>query len=277
MSKPWLAKVDVSQCASMSEAARLIHKAWIDHKVVHISRPQYAPTADAMRAFYDELCNAVGTLHALAEDAHIGDRMSGEQRPGTIWMEVRFEQNFQDAYRHSANAQPLHTDGSYVSAFPGATLMYCVANAAIGGETTFLNSDDIMDLIARRDPKLFQFMTNEIVPHARSGDFRAMKIADKSDGDWLMNWNYYCVDKSITGDKRALVERLFDLLTKDAEVQALIEPVKMAPGDAVLWKDDRLLHGRNGFTANYDGERFLVKCAIEVQPEKSFGRALEMA
>jgi len=41
-------------------------------------------------------------------------------------------------------------------------------------------------------------------------------------------------------------------------------PIKLAPGDAVVWKDERLLHGRNAFQADKMGERFLWKCAVDV-------------
>jgi alpha-ketoglutarate-dependent taurine dioxygenase len=40
--------------------------------------------------------------------------------------------------------------------------------------------------------------------------------------------------------------------------------VKLNPGDAVTWKDRRVLHGRNGFQATRESERFLWKCAIDV-------------
>jgi hypothetical protein len=32
----------------------------------------------------------------------------------------------------------------------------------------------------------------------------------------------------------------------------------------VLWKDDELLHGRNGFKATQTSERFIWKCAFDV-------------
>src|SRR3546814_11115164 len=79
---------------------------------------------------------------AGVEDEILGSR--DQQRTGEIWMEVRYDPQHPDAYRHSANAQPLHTDGSYIPSFPNATLMACVANAGAGGETTFIDADDLV-------------------------------------------------------------------------------------------------------------------------------------
>ena len=52
------------------------------------------------------------------------------------------------------------------------------------------------------------------------------------------------------------------LLDSDGIRDATV-PVKMMPGDAVLWRDDEVLHGRNSFSAKETSERFLWKCAIE--------------
>ena len=40
--------------------------------------------------------------------------------------------------------------------------------------------------------------------------------------------------------------------------------VKLLPGDAVTWKDNFVLHGRNSFVANNESERFIWKCSIDI-------------
>ena len=35
----------------------------------------------------------------------------------------------------------------------------------------------------------------------------------------------------------------------------------MKTGDALVWKDSEVLHGRNGFIANKVSDRFIWKCA----------------
>jgi alpha-ketoglutarate-dependent taurine dioxygenase len=61
-----------------------------------------------------------------------------------------------------------------------------------------------------------------------------------------------------------LADRFFDYLATSPLVRSHIQAVKLAPGDAVTWKDRRVLHGRNGFLATQESERFLWKCAIDV-------------
>src|SRR5688572_32814590 len=79
--------------------------------------------APSIRDVYDGLLASMGTAAHIAEDVAVGDR--DNQRTGEIWMDVRFDPSIKDAYRHSSNAQPLHTDGSYIAEYPNATLMAC--------------------------------------------------------------------------------------------------------------------------------------------------------
>ena len=43
---------------------------------------------------------------------------------GSIWFEVRNDASALNTYRHLTEAQPFHTDGSYISNFPSSTIMY---------------------------------------------------------------------------------------------------------------------------------------------------------
>lgn len=214
------------------------------------------------RGFYDGHFGAIGSPVPLAEDVAAGDR--NNQRTGEIWMEVRFDPQHPDAYRHSANAQPLHTDGSYIPSFPNATLMVCVANAGEGGETIFIDGEDLVACLEQEAPELLAMVRSRTIAHARSGDRREERIIDRADGATVVNWNYYCVDKEIDPEGRALADRFFRYLSSSPAVRARTQAVKLAPGDAVVWKDRRVLHGRNGFAATRTSERFLWKCAIDV-------------
>lgn len=219
------------------------------------------PVSDT-KAFYDAALGKLGTSYALAEDVTVGDR--DHQRSGEIWMEVRYDPNHPDAYRHSPNAQPLHTDGSYIPNFPNATLMCCVASAGEGGETTFIDAKDVIDCLAAADPALLERLTTQPIRHARSGDERTEYIIDTRSNPPLVNWNYYCLAKDLDEDDRAAGEAFFAFLQTDPGIKAKTKAVKLMPGDAVTWKDREILHGRNGFVANQVSERFLWKCAIDI-------------
>ena len=39
--------------------------------------------------------------------------------------------------------------------------------------------------------------------------------------------------------------------------------IKLNPGEAIIWKDDQVLHGRHAFSATKDSERFLWKASYQ--------------
>lgn len=214
------------------------------------------------KQWYSDHFPAIGTPVPFAEDATVSDRE--QQRTGEVWMEVRFDPTIPDAYRHSAEAQPLHTDGSYIAEFPNATLMTCVANATEGGETTFIEACDVVDALRSENPDLLEALTAARLRHARSGDSRTEYVIDTGSDPVLVNWNYYCVAKDVSAEERETAERFFRFLSCSPTIAARTLAVKLDPGDAVTWKDRQVLHGRNGFVAHAASERFLWKCAIDI-------------
>ncbi len=227
---------------------------------VFVLRANQAP--EDVRSFYQSIFPSLGTPRSFAEDVGAGDR--NHQRTGQVWMEVRYDPNFPDAYRHSANAQPLHTDGSYIPGYPNSTLLACVVNAGVGGETTFLDLPDLVSILESENPKLLQQLRTVIVPHARSGDSRSSRILEGNGLEARVYWNYYCVARDANAEARAVAEEFHKFLCSSSEVQRMTLPVKLGIGDGVLWKDDELLHGRNGFKASQTSERFIWKCAFDV-------------
>lgn len=221
-----------------------------------------AQEIEKVRDFYESLFPSLGTPIPLAEDVKVGDRSN--QRTGEIWMEVRYDPNHPDAYRHSANAQPLHTDGSYIPDFPNSTLLVCVANAGTGGETTFIDSKEIYKSLENEAPELLKKLLSTEIPHARSGDNRTEYVIKKEGDDVFVNWNYYCVSRDIDSNKKELVEEFQNFLLNSPSIKSKTIGVKLNPGDAVTWKDNYLMHGRNSFVANKESERFIWKCAFDV-------------
>ena len=99
-----------------------------NHEVVRMT-PDTRPTD--LRRYYDDFVEALGTPIDIAEDYATGGAPTGER-----WSEIRYDADIPDlaAFRHSKNAQPFHTDESYVSSPVGIMLFYCVNAAPAGGE-----------------------------------------------------------------------------------------------------------------------------------------------
>jgi alpha-ketoglutarate-dependent taurine dioxygenase len=250
--------------ASALEApCRALVDAWRDpaKKVFVLRATQPIGSAESVRDLYESMFPNLGSPRAFAEDVRAGDR--DHQRTGNVWMEVRYDPDYPDAYRHSANAQPLHTDG-YIPTYSNSTLLACVANAGEGGETTFLDLPDLIGALESENPLLLRRLRHTEVPHARSGDRRESCIIEGKEASARIYWNYYCVAKDADAEARALAEEFHSFLASSPTVAERTLPVKLGPGDGVLWKDDELLHGRNSFKPTRTSDRFIWKCAFDV-------------
>jgi len=254
-----LTTVNLGADASADDCAQAVLGAWPSSRVVHLAGLR--PTED-LREFYGRMFDLVGRAEPLAEDVSAGDR--DHQRTGEIWMQVRYDPSIPDAYRHSANAQPLHTDGSYIPGFPNAGFLACKAMPAAGGATTFIDGRHVVEALETEAPALRARLEAMSIPHARSGD-RRVEAFLRFDGDEpLLNWNYYCVDPNAGSEVQQLREELFTFLNNSPMIKERTQRVKLAPGEAVLWKDDRILHGRDSFDPEEPSDRFLWKAQVQV-------------
>ncbi len=243
------------------ETASSIIKKWIveENKVFHLIGDLKKKN---IRDFYEKIGNILGKYHKLAEDVNLGDRTN--QQANKIWMEVRYDSSIDDAYRHSSNPQPLHTDGSYNPDFPSATIMCCISNSATGGETIFLDLKKLVEILKQDDPELLEFLFTEEILHERSGFINKKKILYLDDKKLKINFNYYCVSQKNSAMSLTNIEKFFNFINKSEKIKKNITAVKLGEGDAVFWKDSEILHGRNGFLPKKDSERFLWKAAIQI-------------
>ena len=243
------------------ESVEAITNAWSlsENKVFHLKSNT---SSNLVRNFYESVGEKIGKLHHLAEDVGHGDR--DNQRTDKIWMEVRYDSRIKDAYRHSSNPQPLHTDGSYIKSYPNSTLMCCVANSEVGGETIFLKAEELVKILETKNKKLLEFLLTKEILHERSGDSTNRKIIEMKDNHYKINFNYYCVSKKNPQSTLEYVEQFFKFINTSNDVKEKTQAVKLKVGDAVFWKDSEVLHGRNGFVPTKNSDRFIWKCAIEI-------------
>lgn len=243
------------------EIASTILEAWghEDIKVIHLINEE---KPDDIRDFYEKKGCLIGEYKLLAEDVSLGDRSN--QKANKIWMDVRYDSNIKDAYRHSSNPQPLHTDGSYNPDFPNATLMCCISNSASGGETIFLNLKKLVSILEEEDPELLNFLFTEEIIHQRTGYSQKKPILYNQNEKLKINFNYYCISKDNLPRSLEFIEKFFYFLNNSEKLKKYIDPVKLNVGDAVFWKDSETLHGRNGFAPKKNSERFLWKAAINI-------------
>lgn len=230
------------------------------HFLFHITGPGIG---DDLENFYNALSSQVGHCLDIAEGV-------GSEEVGGKWTHVRYDASIKNAYRSSNNPQPLHTDGSYQNESPDLTFMYCITNAAEGGETIFISAEKIVALLEKEDPTLLNQLKSTPICFARefaNGENQKVRpiIDYNDDGRIILSWNYYRISPTVTGEARVMCEQFHEFLQSHVVGTDHVSPIKLKPGEGVIWRDERLLHGRNSFVANKYAERDLAKVAIKLK------------
>lgn len=230
-------------------------------KVVHLrGLADWLPAAE-WPVYYEALTEATGQCLHLDEDFALGSARTGHK-----WIEVRYDADIPDdaAYRFSKNAQPLHTDESYLSDPAEVMFMHCLVQAPAGGETTFVDADALWQELQAQAPALAARLLNRPVRFAKAGDARRLPIIAQNPTGLRLNWNYHCVDPAESTENHALAQEFRQFLLERINNTPAEVAIQLAPGEAVAWWDDQVLHGRRAFRAVATNDRFLLKSGFKL-------------
>lgn len=246
---------------TLDETIQNVKEAVLNNKVVHLAGfKEDLPVHD----FYSRLSETIGKIHAADEDIKTG------QQTGNRWIDITYDPQIPDRYRSSNTRQPLHTDDSYVELHgeEAVNFFYCASRAKIGGATTFFDLPDLVECMKLdgENALLDELMRTDVV-HEKGGSRKVRKIIDRDEEGYLANYNYYCISREENSPEvLALVERFQNFLESRVHNAGVVVPVQLQKGEAVFFHDDRVLHGRNAFFAEYPGQRSLIKGKIIMVP-----------
>ena len=166
-----------------------------------------------------------------------------------------------------------HTDNPYRDPFPGAQILVCRARADAGGRTTVVDGFAAAARLRRDDPGAFALLAATPHPYEYAGGGALLRAAppvltvDAATGAVVrVAFNGRSAGK-LRGSA-AFLEAYYgawaalDALVNDAE---FLLPVDLAPGDALVFDNARVLHGREA----YVGPRFLEGAYIDMDAARS--------
>ena len=218
------------------------------NKVVHLRN---VPANADFKKFYSDLVDELGEILNVDEDIKTGDANSQER-----WTDVRYDKENSFTFRHSNTRQPLHTDAAYMNFEMDVNFFFCMENAEIGGATTFIDSTDLLYILEKYEPALFEKLKTFVVDFGKGNNQRKRKkIIDTDARGTVLNWNYFRVMPDNTPEVLTMCEEFNKFLEDKIVAGGLLTNVYLKPGEAAFFQDDRLLHGRNSFYGN----RTLIK------------------
>ena len=210
-------------------------------------------------AYWREAGETLGLSARLLEDSVTGQPIPADRSPLAGWMDVRFDPDRMDTYRHANVGQPLHTDGAYGGASQDIGLFYLQRQASQGGESLLADAADIARRAAALDPDLRRRLFETEVKFGKGRVGCALPILREVEGRLKINWNWFRVLED-QGEAVAALREDFRLFLEDmVERDEAVVAIRLNAGDAVFFRDDEVLHGRRAYAAKVSGDRLLWK------------------
>ena len=151
---------------------------------------------------------------------------------------------------------PAHTDGTYSHDAPGAQILHCLGHDGDGGESTMVDGFAAADELRRAAPDHHATLARIAVPGRYVGD-GAHLVAERPilryDGDRLVQVSYNSTDRAPfllppdDADRFYAAVAAFEALLADP---ARTWERRLRPGEAMIFDNWRVLHGRRAFTGN---------------------------
>lgn len=170
----------------------------------------------------------------------------------------------------TALALPLHTDLPNWEFPPGYQFLYCIANAARGGDTVLVDGFRVAEVLAERDPRAFQVLSRTPVSfrfHDREVDIRQRAPVIGLDADGALHEIRY--NAGLLGPldvPASRVEAVFRALRRFTSITAepaLRVTLRLEPGDLLVFHNRRVMHARTAFDPD-SGHRHLQGCYVDV-------------
>jgi alpha-ketoglutarate-dependent taurine dioxygenase len=206
------------------------------------------------RDFWQEIGETLGRCAQTLEDSVTGEEI---QAPGG-WMDVRFEPDRLDTYRHAKVGQPLHSDTAYGTAIQDIGLFYLQKQASSGGESLFVGGQAVVDYLSVHDADLLERLLTTPVRFGKGKATRTTTVLRQAGGCTKVNWNWFRVLPD-QGEAVATLREDFKLALEAMIADEAVTAFRLQAGDAVFFRDDEVLHGRKAYEAEVSGDRLLWK------------------
>jgi len=236
-----------------------------DPFVLHSAKVTYCvsdlgeSSEDEIRDFYGTMAGKAGSFVRRNEDHKNGNVVGHNDE----WIDIVFEEDKKkESFRFSDVYQPLHTDGAYVDHQLDLSFLCCVQQAEIGGDTIFVDADDVFFILKKYESDLLSSLCSlDVLFDKGEQQSKRSKIISLVEDEVILNWNYYRVSKFNTEDAIKLCEAFHLFLEQKIVRGGLCKAIKINKGDAAFFFDQKVLHGRNSFF----GQRKLIKGGLSLQ------------
>tara|TARA_R100000458_G_C8248621_1_gene225989 strand:+ start:412 stop:1176 length:765 start_codon:yes stop_codon:yes gene_type:complete len=198
-----------------------------------------------------------------ADHRHIGIDGSSQK---SQWWEISNQKDKSISYAYSVTPQPFHCDNPWFSNGPEINFFIMKKQAVQGGEQFFYPVSRLINDLEKLDPALLTDLleTSVVITKGDEGFENKTPILTLNDGGKVY-WQYY---RTVKTDKfiNELCERFWAYL-KGMEKSDSVNYVRCETGDAFVFHDNKMLHGRTAFKAENERDRVLLQSMWKLPSE----------
>jgi trimethyllysine dioxygenase len=181
---------------------------------------------------------------------------------GGMWT-LSSEVRAHDDSAYSTSFLEPHTDGTYAVDAPGLQMFCCLEREGSGGESLLVDGLDIANSIRRDDPDAFRVLSTVSVTgrYIESGvHLRAtrppIRLDERGQVAQVSFNNYDRAPMRLPDTEMAEFYRAYRVLHERVNDRSQWLQIRLEPGDAVIFDNWRVLHGR----MSYVGRRIFEGC-----------------
>jgi trimethyllysine dioxygenase len=150
---------------------------------------------------------------------------------------------------------PAHTDGTYSHDAPGLQMLHCLHFDGTGGESTMVDGLKIAELLRATEPALFETLSRVAIPGQYIGDgshlMAARPVFRHDHTGTLVQVSYNNSDRApflLPADETTLLYDALRAFDRLANSESMRWSHVLRPGEAMLFDNWRVLHGRAAYT-----------------------------
>jgi alpha-ketoglutarate-dependent taurine dioxygenase len=187
------------------------------------------------------------------------------------WADVKY--NFdsdEKQFWRSSNHQNMHTDNTFCNSetYGNLTELVCFKTSEYSGNTTLVSNEYIIEIIKfvdkHKNDNLYESLLNKEIYHSSGLDFylkRKILEFNEKNNKHLFCYNYFPASRGKNSeDDNNLINKLNIFLEEKIMCSDLMDEVKLNRGDAIIFNDETVLHGRRSFI----GTRHYKKTSIQL-------------
>ena len=213
---------------------------------------------------YNDLNSKIGKLIPidLVKDTY--------EQSGNYWADVKYDYGSDEKqFWRSSNHQNLHTDNTFADKdhYANLTELVCFKPSEYSGHTVVISNNKIVELIKfcdkHRGTNLYNKILNKEIFHSAGRDlYLKNKILtyDEKNNQYLFCFNYYPASRgNNTEEDMEIITELHNFLEEKIMISSdLMDEIKLNKGDALIFNDELIMHGRKSFI----GTRYYKKTGI---------------